>query len=164
MPLMLASNWQSITNAESGTYCALSNTRNWDCSTSHASASVRCALQATIIERPGWRGRKKLSASGLRGWKEKPRGLLPRSTGMFRRRRSRGPIQSFGESIEQFACPAFHGHATFAKTVKKGAAFQRIELEEIRAPHQVRTLGMFFLERLGILPEETRSVLLVIEM
>jgi hypothetical protein len=83
---------------------------------------------------------------------------------MFRGLRSRRPLQSFGEGIEKFARPAFHGHATFAKTVKKGAAIRRIKLEEIRAPQEVRPLGMFFLQRLGILPKETSGVFLAIEM
>src|SRR2546429_5252456 len=113
----------------------------------------------------GSRGRRNALSSGRRGWKEKRRrGLRGHRAGVLRGRRSRRPIERFGESIKKPARRAFEGYATVAKTVEESAAVGCVELEEVRAPHQIGALRMFFLQCFGILPEETVCVHFAIEV
>src|ERR1051325_7369925 len=105
-----------------------------------------------------------ISRSGLHGWKEKRSRLLRHGAGVLGRLRSQRPVQRFGKGIEELARGAFHSHATFAEAEQKHAATRRIELKEIRAPQEVRALRMLFLQRFGILAEETCRVLFAVKM
>jgi len=83
---------------------------------------------------------------------------------VLRRLRSQRPVERFGEGIEELARGALHSHATFAEAEQKNAAIRRIKLEEIRAPQEIRSFRMFFLQRFGILAEETGRMLFAVEM
>src|SRR5215472_58799 len=138
MKVTRVNSWLSITNTVSKISSAPSNTQNSDLPKSSASAPPLCATPTIAIWQPGLRGGKSTLSSGLPGWKEKcRRGLLRHRAGALRGRRSRRPIERFGESIKKSARGAFQGYATVAKTVEENAAVRGVELKEVRAPHQI---------------------------
>src|SRR6266566_2927365 len=141
------------------------NLHGWPSGAANTSALPVSAIHTIPIWHPGSRGRRNALSSGRRGWKEKRRrGLRGHRAGVLRGRRSRRPIERFGESIKKPARRAFEGYATVAKTVEESAAVGCVELEEVRAPHQIGALRMFFLQCFGILPEETVCVHFAIEV
>src|SRR5947209_13889149 len=165
MKFTRVNSWLSITNAGPKISRALWNTQKSDLPNSGASALPVSAIHTIPIWHPGSRGRRNALSSGRRGWKEKRRrGLRGHRAGVLRGRRSRRPIERFGESIKKPARRAVEGYATVAKTVEESAAVGCVELEEVRAPHQIGALRMFFLQCFGILPEETVCVHFAIEV
>src|SRR5437899_785542 len=122
-----ANNLPFITSAEAKTFSAPRNTRNSELQNSSGTALLPYAVYAIPISSPDARDKKMISRSGLHGWKEKRSRLLRHGAGVFRRLRSQRPVERFGESIEELARSAFHGHATFAKTEQEHAAIRRIE-------------------------------------
>src|SRR5882762_9458388 len=81
-------------------------------------------------------------------------GLRRDGSEFFRWLRSQRPVQCFGESVEDVACRAFHGHALVSQTIQEHAALRSIKRKKVRAAEQIRALRVFFLERFRILSEK----------
>jgi hypothetical protein len=78
--------------------------------------------------------------------------------------RGQRPVQGFGEAVEDVACRAFHCYALVSQTIQKYAALWSVKRKKARAAKQIQPLGVFLLERFGILPEEARCVFFAVEV
>src|SRR5438874_8390010 len=125
-------------SAAQKTFTEPENTQNSDLPHSYENAQSSRAVYAMPIWQPGWSVWKRTSGSGLRDWREKRRRrLLRRGARTFRGWGRGRPIQRFGEAVKKLTRGAFHGYAAIAETIEKHAAIGSVELEKIRAPHQV---------------------------
>src|SRR5437667_12687144 len=78
--------------------------------------------------------------------------------------RSERPVQGFGETVEDVAARPFQGHALVSQTIQEHPAIGSIKREKVWAAEQIRALRVLLLERLRILPEETRREFFAVQV
>ena len=78
----------------------------------------------------------------------------------FRLLRHRRPLQFFIEFEEQRAVATFERNALIFNAAEKDAAVRSVERKEVRPAKKIAALFVLFLQRFGILPEETLGLLL----